>query len=604
MSFMTNVKEQSIFNDALSHFNQKNYQQSFDLLEVFKQENNVNDLVGASFDLSFFEISVHFNVGRSGSPSYYQSAITLARSLLKQCYATTEQRDAVQPIQFSRVWGILAECHASLDDTKNAVEAFENCLKYEDGEMNAPIYLKLLILYSKSQMPTEARALSTKLLQWENFITPTHFVLLNLAIHEQDKDQAIKEIECLEARFESLENWQHRRLITKTLDISEFDRAEQQINNSRQLSGDSNNYSYEYATILFERKEYQQVIDVLRSDDVINNERFTAHLLARTYEKLGRYDEAYHAFSRSAELQELEATEFKQQDKQINYATRYQDIDFDTLAKRQIDSVTADEDINTPVFMLGFPRSGTTLLDTILDTQPLLDTLSERPTISAVIRYMETELSKNYPADVPVLTTQEVERLRAVYFGTAKLYAPGSEAFMSRSENRYIVDKMPLNTLHIPLILTLFPRAKFIFSLRHPMDCVFSSFQQNLLLNSEMSFLSTLDICTARYNEVIRHFERCQSAFQLDLIFIKYEDLISNLEREAKKVFDFINLQKVDESYLEFDKIASNKIFNTPSKDQVTQGLYRSSMYKWKHYEQYLEDHLDSLSGYIGKFDY
>lgn len=165
------------------------------------------------------------------------------------------------------------------------------------------------------------------------------------------------------------------------------------------------------------------------------------------------------------------------------------------------------------------------------------------------------------------------------------------------------IDKEPLNLIHIPLIQRLFPNAKIIFSLRHPIAVCLSNFQQNFNINTEMIKLITFDDCVARYINVMKLLKVYQKELSLNMHTIRYEDLVSDLPREAKKLFTFLNIQGNDE-YLNFHLYAQNKFISTPSREQVNQPLYKDSIEKWQHYLPFLPTSVKKLDDFINEFGY
>ncbi len=146
---------------------------------------------------------------------------------------------------------------------------------------------------------------------------------------------------------------------------------------------------------------------------------------------------------------------------------------------------TPDPDRPSPMFMLGFPRSGTTLLEQVLDAHPALTTMQEQDPVE-MLRGRITGLPGSYPAALASLTPETIEELRAAYFSRAAQHLGGEPAGL-------LVDKMPLNTIDAGLIFRLFPDARFILSLRHPCDVVLSGFMQFFEPNEAMIQLHTLE---------------------------------------------------------------------------------------------------------------
>ena len=231
-----------------------------------------------------------------------------------------------------------------------------------------------------------------------------------------------------------------------------------------------------------------------------------------------------------------------------------------------------------PVFMIGFPRSGTTLLETILDTHGDIRTLSEVDAITAV-RSAMTRSGRSYPDDLPQLTADEVARLRAAYFDHNLAQADiDADAKFS-----VLVDKLPLNIIHIPLIKILFPDARFILSLRHPADVCLSCFQQDFVLNDEMLHFTSLESCFRRYRDIMSLFDTYRATLDLAICTIRYEDLVADFTGVVEGLFTYLGVEP-DSRYRKFHEQNRDRLVTTPSKSQVIEPIYRSSRHRWTNY--------------------
>jgi len=587
---------------ATKAFKGQRYQESLQQIEQFKKENSIETMLDLSYEYAFFEMLVNYHLGLKGDKPHFKVVTALGESYLALNRIDMAKSSELLKQQSFTILTLMGESFSHLANLGSAIKAFEYAVKLDPDKKNRVIWFKLFVMYAKCMKSVAARELAGELSSWQEFTVPILFCLLDLSILEQNRRSALKEIQLIKEKFDLLDEEHLYRFIDKVVYISEFDMAEELIHRASKGKGLNISFSLWLAAISFSRKEYGKVIEIIEQAGQTDS-RKGAHLLGRAYEKLGEFDKAFRAYSLSAQHQESDARSLLKTDQDKNFTELYKHINLADLHQKNVNHKGDDKvSLNTPVFLIGFPRSGTTLLDTILDTQSGLEILSERPAVLSVCDYMETVLGKRYPQDIVTLSATELDELRNIYFETVKQY--------SLSDTRgevgvpIIVDKMPLNTLHIPIILSLFPDAKFIFSVRHPMDCVLSNFQQNFKYSHEISFLSTLDSCTERYRDVLSHFERCEQEYDLDVHFVKYENLVLNFEEEAKKVFEFIGLKEVDDAYLEFNRKAEDKIVNTASKDQVTQAMYLSSTYKWKNYDKHLSVQLKTLDYFIEKFGY
>ena len=248
------------------------------------------------------------------------------------------------------------------------------------------------------------------------------------------------------------------------------------------------------------------------------------------------------------------------------------------------------------LFVVGFPRSGTTLLDQVLDAHPSIEVIEERPLIAAMIADL-TLSGRHYPGDLGALSEAEIARLRESYRARLARYARGSGM-------RYTVDKMPLNMAHVALIRLVFPGARFILALRHPCDVVLSCFMQTFVLNDWMAAYATLESAAELYKAVFRTWESYGEATDLPVMTVRYEHVVEDLEREARRIAAFLNLP-FDPAMLSFHSHARARgILATPSASQVTQPIYRTAVARWRRYASVMDPIAERLSAEIKRYGY
>jgi tetratricopeptide (TPR) repeat protein len=228
-----------------------------------------------------------------------------------------------------------------------------------------------------------------------------------------------------------------------------------------------------------------------------------------------------------------------------------------------------------PVFLVGFPRSGTTLLDTLLMGHPQVHVLEEEPILQRV-----GEALGDF-ARLPGLDGEEVDRLRARYF--AEL-----DAFDPAARGKTVVDKLPLNILGAPLIHRLFPEAKLVFAARHPCDVVLSCFMQNFDLNDAMANFLNLGDAARLYDLVLAFWTRAQAILPLDVHEVRYEALVEDKEAQMRALTGFLRLPW-DEHVLDHQGTALRRgPIVTPSYAQVAQPIYRRAAGRWQRYRDQL----------------
>ena len=262
------------------------------------------------------------------------------------------------------------------------------------------------------------------------------------------------------------------------------------------------------------------------------------------------------------------------------------------LQTRAVVSSLAEE---APAFLVGFPRSGTTLLDQILSSHPGIVVLEEKDTLQDFLQEFIT-------SDVGL------ERLAATDFAALepyrrKYWTRVAEALPQRDPDKLFVDKLPLNTLCMPLIVRLFPAARFVFAVRDPRDVVLSCFMRAFGLNEAMRNFLTLSGTAELYAEVMQIGIRCRQRLDSQVHVVRYESLVDDLESEARRLCGFLKLDW-DPAMLRFQETAKKRRINTPSYHQVVQPVYTSARARWRHYEKYLEPVLPRLQPFVDFFGY
>lgn len=255
----------------------------------------------------------------------------------------------------------------------------------------------------------------------------------------------------------------------------------------------------------------------------------------------------------------------------------------------------ADSASDTPVFLIGFPRSGTTLLEQMLDAHPALQAVEERPMVPRMgQRFLDMTAGRARP--LHDLETGEIAALRAGYF---EELAP----YLQRAPGTLLIDKLPLNIVWVPLIWRVFPQAKFILALRHPCDCCLSCFMQNFGRNEAMRSMHSMLSTAQVYAQVLTLWQRYAAAQPLPVHRIKYEELVRDPAAQIRALLDFLGVGW-DPAVLDHIGHAQTRTINTPSYHQVVQPLYAHASGRWQRYSAYLADALPVLQPFVGHFGY
>ena len=166
------------------------------------------------------------------------------------------------------------------------------------------------------------------------------------------------------------------------------------------------------------------------------------------------------------------------------------------------------------------------------------------------------------------------------------------------------IDKFPFYLTLAGLIHVAFPRAKFLFALRHPCDAVLSCFMQNFRLNEAMANFRTLGDTASIYDRTMRLWQAFRDRFGLDVHTIRYESLVDDFDGQVRGLCTFLGVPW-EESLRQFSSKALDRgKINTPSYEQVSKPIYRDARYRWERYRPYLEPHLPLLQPWIERYGY
>ena len=352
------------------------------------------------------------------------------------------------------------------------------------------------------------------------------------------------------------------------------------------------------ARISFREKDFitaKKFIDQVSSEWIKNTDHST-NLLFWSFkgfieEKVKNYDEAFKCFEKSQLNLKYENTNPKIFQDYINTYRRNIDKD-DFLAKTKGTKIIKD----SPVFLIGFPRSGTTLLDTILRSHPEIDVLEEKPLINSVEQIIKSKFKCSLDK-LHKLTSEELDYLRNHYLEILRNNCDNKSA-------KILIDKFPFQTVCLPLINLLFPNSKIIFTHRNPYDTVLSCFQQSFEPNNAMSNFRTIESASRIYDLTMSIWLDYKEKLKMDYITSKYEDLLEDFDKHILKILDFLDVSW-DENIKNYRNTAHERgKINTPSSSQVVQPLYKSSIDKWKNYEKYFKNSNRYLDKWISYFKY
>jgi len=355
------------------------------------------------------------------------------------------------------------------------------------------------------------------------------------------------------------------------------------------------------ATVDVADKDFEAALARLRpllADPALTqvNRAMTQSLIGDALDGLDRTRDAFAAYAASQRtLREHYAPVYERADQEtadhrVARLTRYfRDADAAAWRARK---TGAEKPVHA--FLVGFPRSGTTLLETVLGSHPDIETMEERDALldgATAFTGSDEALDK-----LATLSAEDAQRYRDAYWKVA-----GS--FGHAADKAVFVDKMPLNTLLLPIVAKLFPDAKILFALRDPRDVVLSCFRRRFGMTAQMFQLTSLDGAANYYDLVMNLAALYRDKLDLDLTETRHEDLLDDFEGETRRLCAFLGVEW-RESLKDFAARARTTTIDTPSGAQVAQGLNRQGADQWRRYAHELAPVLPKLQPWVARFSY
>ena len=251
---------------------------------------------------------------------------------------------------------------------------------------------------------------------------------------------------------------------------------------------------------------------------------------------------------------------------------------------------------DAPIFIVGFPRSGTTLLDQLLNAHSKLWVMEEKTILDRVSEEMGGTESDR-PARAHRLPEEEKARLRKVYSDECSKHLPQGASKLR------LVDKLPLNILNLWLIGALYPGSKVVLALRDPRDVCWSCYSNLFRLGPGIAGFADLPSTAALYAEVMELWRASCDRLPVCQIVVRYEDLVNDIEETSRRLLQQLDLPW-ENQVLRYRESVQKRFIATPSYHQVALPLYQSSIGRWCHYEEALRPVMGTLAPYLEEFGY
>ena len=317
-----------------------------------------------------------------------------------------------------------------------------------------------------------------------------------------------------------------------------------------------------------------------RVDLSLKEKTYFHFALAQGYELNGDYDKAFAHFESGNKIKNSQS---KYSIDGMNYEFQAQ---IDVCDKGFFENLkTGGHQSKDPIFILGLPRSGSTLIEQILASHSMVDGTLELPNILSLAHSLRGDdvygKKGNYPKVMSEFTHEQREQMGKTYIEETKIHRKDAPMF---------TDKMPNNFRHIGLIHLILPNAKIIDARRYPLDCCFSMFKQLFAQGQEFTY--GLEEAGSYYNSYVKLMDHWNDALPGRILRVNNEDVIDDLEGQVKRILDYLELP-FEEGCISFHK--TDRSVRTASSEQVRQPINKKGMGRWKPYAKHLKPLLDNL---------
>ena len=327
------------------------------------------------------------------------------------------------------------------------------------------------------------------------------------------------------------------------------------------------------------------------AEELSAEDRFHLHFaLGKAEEDAGEYAAAFDHYARGNRLRA----------EQVSYDA--QDIERHVIRSRALftpeffaDRAGSGDPAPDPIFILGMPRAGSTLLEQILSSHSQIEGTMELPDIPQMAMRLggrkQRSQDSEYPGALAGLSPEDLRGLGEEYLARTRI--------QRKTAAPLFIDKMPNNFLHVGLIRLILPNAKIIDARRHPLACCFSNFKQHFARGQAFSYsLATMGGYYRNYTELMAQFDAAQPG---TVLRVHYEAVVADLEGETRRMLDFIGLP-FEAGCLDYHR--SGRAVRTASSEQVREPIFTSGLDQWKHFEAWLSPLEDALGPALADYPY
>ena len=506
-----------------------------------------------------------------------------------------EEAISINP-KLPAVHNILGNIELNFGNLKESVKFFQKAIELKPNFSGALCNLGLAFKRLKNEKLAINNYLKAINVDPKNHIA--YFNLGNLYKEKNDLDNAEKFFEkvigllpsMLEAYDNLFELYDKSNQLNKLNDF---------LKNTKTNLGEIDLLKYFSGIYEYRKKNYLEAINILEStslnDKDFNRNAVKYEILAQSYDSIGKYDVAYNYFVKSNNIFKNVYEKEIGKNYYIDHVKKRTNF-FSNKKFKKWNFCNSKKNLNDPIFLIGFPRSGTTLLDSILRSHNSIEVLEEKPLIENFIKELEKKINNDF---------SKLENIsESLFYEMREIYFDARSNYIKDTKDKVYIDKLPLNIVHVAEIFSFFPNAKFILALRNPYDVVLSCFMQYFGANSAMLNFTSLKDTTNLYNLVMSLWLTYVEKFPIKVHSIKYEQIVQNFDDSISELLSFLELDW-SSNVREYYKTAENRgIINTPSYRQINQPLYNKSIGRWKNYKDEFSDFKNILDKWTQKFNY
>jgi tetratricopeptide (TPR) repeat protein len=527
-----------------------------------------------------------------------------------RCYDLGKQQEAVEHFEHARkgdphsakALAGLGNCMLRQDETDQAEEYIEKALKLSPWDVYAHI--------AKAELDAQQRNTGSAEAEWKHVIEHHPDMsegYIGLAKHYSDAGRydearmqylAAEEAEAASLRlYNAWSNHEEK--------LHHLDEAERLAEKALAINPAYPGLAILQSKLARRRKDFSAALERLDTIDsaAIESEMFKSSYLFElgdVLDKLGRYPEAYAAYDSANQAKNIYLGRvYEAETDNTRFKHWKQFYSADNMAALSALPRPENTSKPTPVFIVGFPRSGTSLLEQIIGSHPLAAPAGELLFIGDISQTRAQEITGS-ELSYPDLLLDEAAPLDAQKLQAMRdYYLCGVESLgVTDSNTRWVTDKMPHNALHVGLISVLFPEAPIIHISRHPFNSCLSAYFSNF--KSGHRYTSSLESTAQHYKHIMDMLAHYRN-IGIKYMEVHYEDLVTDQENITRKILEYIGMPW-DDACLQHHKSA--RVVKTASYEQVTQKIYTSSLYRYRNYHEAVQPLIPILKTTIEHFGY